>query len=64
MDSSNTHRHATVLTDKDFYKLSPKWKRRVARDYQNCLVYVKLVGVVALSRGDEMFLGLKLEMHE
>ena len=64
MDSSNTHRHATVLTDKDFYKLSPKWKRRVARDYQNRLVYVKLVGVVALSRGDEMFLGLKLEMHE
>ena len=64
VDSSNTHSHATVMTEKDFLKLSPKWKRRVARDYQNRLVFVKLVGVVALSRGDEMFLGLKVEMHE
>ena len=64
MDSSNTHSHATVMTEKDFLKLSPQWKRRVAREYQNCLVFVKLVGVVTLSRGYDVFLGLKIETHE
>ena len=64
VNSSNTHSHATVFTMKDFNLLTPEWKRRIAQDYQNCVVFVKLVGVVALSREDDVFLGLKIEIHE
>ena len=64
LNSYNTHSHAMVFANSDFSLLTEDWKEIISKDYQHAMVKLKIVGVVALSRGEEVLLGLELEMDE
>ena len=57
----NAHPHTTVLTEKEYSKLSKDAKEKVARQFQEDRIQIEMVGLIALTHGDQVTLGIEIK---
>ena len=60
----NSYPHSTIFNKKQFGDLPLKYQEMVASKYQEEAVEVEMVGLVALTNGDEVLLGIEIKSPE
>ena len=58
----NTHPHATVMTKKDYSKLSEEDRKKIRDEFREQIVNIQVIGIVALSEKNGVILGLEINL--